>query len=171
MKFFGAVFFLGAVFSLSAADVDVNGDFSKLNAGAPKPARWLLQGKVVAGNATAKKTAEGIVFSVKTGTDKISLISKTKIPVKQGTSLKITITASGSGWLRGECHFYKAPNSYTRTIQASRSKVKPSLEAYTVVIDLNDAKAVNADFLRLAVSVLPGSEIAIQNIKAEIVEP
>ena len=171
MKFFGAVFFLAAAFSLSAADVDVNGDFSKLDAGAPKPARWLLQGKDTAGNAIAKKTAEGIVFSVKTAKDKIALLAKTKIPVKQGASLKIAVTASGSGWLQGGCHFYKADNSYTGTIHASRSKVQPSMKTYTFVIDLNDAKAANADFLRLTVSVLPGSEIAIQSVKAEIAEP
>lgn len=171
MKFFGTVFFLAAAFALSAENVDVNGDFSKLDAGTPKPARWLLQGKDTAGNAVARKTAEGIVFSIKTGKDKIALLAKTKIPVKQGASLKIAVTASGSGWLQGGCHFYKDQNSYTGSIHAPRSKMQSSMKTYTFVIDLNDAKAADADFLRLAVSVLPGSEIAIQNIKAEIAEP
>ena len=171
MKLFGAVFFLAAAFSLSAADVDINGDFSKLDAGTPKPARWLLQGKDAADNAAARKTAAGTVFSVKTGKDKIALLAKTKIPVKQRASLKITVTAGGSGWLQGGCHFYKDQNSYTGSIHAPRSKVRPGMKTYTFVIDLNDAKAPNADFLRLTVFVLPSSEIDIQSVKAEIAEP
>ena len=97
--------------------------------------------------------------------------AKTKIPVKQGASLKIAVTAGGSGWLQGGCHFYKDQNSYTGSIHAPRSKVRPGMKTYTFVIDLNDAKAANADFLRLTVFVLPGSEIDIQSVKAEIAEP
>lgn len=171
MKFFGSMLFMAAAFSLSAAEIDVNGDFSKLAEGTPKPARWLIQGKDAAGNASAKKTAEGTVFSAKTGNDKIALIAKTKIPVKQGASLKITVTASGSGWLQGGCHFYKNDNSYTGTIHAPRIKAKPRMEACTAVIDLNDAKAASADFLRTTVTVLPDSEISIQSVKVEITEP
>ena len=49
--------------------------------------------------------------------------------------------------------------------------MRPGMKTYTFVIDLNDAKAANADFLRLTVFVLPGSEIDIQSVKAEIAEP
>lgn len=155
---------------LGAAEIDVNGNFAKLDPSAKKPAGWTHTAK----NATAVIVNDGkgknaVKFTLLPGKTWATLRSPCPIPAVSGDTFTITVTASGKGflscgavWTKNRAYaknmqkrfpLGEKPQTFTYKNTLTDKDVEQGLNGYTPSVILSPAKEGEKDTSAMLYSV------------------
>ena len=153
----------------NAAEVNVNGDFSKATPGAEHPLRWSENAAAAKGKTVIESGVQDSlpVYRITTNEKRIYSFCKNSIETKSGDTLKITVKASGTGKFMLQFAVFGDNKTPLGRLNTKSFAVKQGMSAYTATVRMKLKKGGEIESALMTLIVQPSSDISFRSIKVE----
>ena len=157
---FAAAVVAGAVFSGSAAEIDINGSFTGSGFGG-RGFNW-YRNSYLKPHVTRHQVNGSIAVQVKSINNKDGQIYSSPIPGKVGDKFTLSVLAKGTGEGQLDLLLYDQKNQYVGMLKSANFKVTQEMVKYTKEFTIPAKPGKEVAFIRVAFLTVKGGDIYFQ---------